>query len=76
MSKNRLFFYLMVAVISLSCFSTSYSQVECPGDNDPCPLTAWTTNTFEDFVGIGAANFKVFGSYEWRFCNDYYRIRK
>lgn len=36
----------------------------------------WTTNTFEDFVGTGAVNFKVFGSYEWRFCNGVYQIRK
>lgn len=51
------------------------AQTECPGDNDPCPTEMWETNTFDDFVGTGAVNFKIIGSYKHRFCNGVYQIK-
>lgn len=76
MSRNKLFFYLMVAVISLGGFQFSDAQTECPGENDPCPLSSWTTEFFSDHVGYFGSNLRVTGTYEWRLCNGVYQIRK
>lgn len=75
MSNNRLFFYLMFVIISLFCLQTSFSQIECPGENDPCPNNNWTSAVFSDHVGLSGANLKVKGSYEWRLCNGVYQLR-
>ena len=75
MSKNSLFFYLMIAVISLSFHNTSYAEIECPGENDPCPGTSWTDATFSDYVGLSGGSIRVSGTYKYRLCNGVYQLK-
>lgn len=75
MSKIRLFFYLTVVIISLSCLNYSYSQTDCPGEHDPCPLTSWNTGYFQDFSAASGTGISVLGTYKYRICNGVVQIK-